>query len=168
MLTLARVLGKGELAVAPRTGKWESIEMDGANNPGNRSVAGLEAVTTGQGRNYLLLFLGERDPSSSGHDAAGRFWDDVWSFQLKPDGMTAASIKDATRLLVGAKTGEETWARVDIPEVSKTQGVSEKPGARGWFGSSPGKDLDSTSVFLWGGVLDDNSRGGDGWKLTVE
>lgn len=116
----------------------------------------------------MLLFLGEKDPSSSGHDAAGRFWDDAWSFQLKPDGMTAASFKDATRELVGAKNAEATWARVDITEVSKSEGARETPGPRGWFASSPGKDIDSTSVFLWGGVLDDNSRAGDGWKLTIE
>ncbi|KAL9129107.1 MAG: hypothetical protein Q9217_002350 [Psora testacea] len=161
--------GKGEIAVAPRTGQWESVTLpEGTITPGNRSVAGLQAITTGQGRNYLLLFLGERDPSSSGHDAAGKFWDDVWSFQLKPEGMTAASFKDATRLLVGAKTAEGTWARVDIPESSNSKGRVDHPGPRGWFASSQGQDLGPESVILWGGVLNDNSRAGDGWMLTIE
>jgi len=160
--------GKGEMLVAPRTGVWETVEPpEGTLEPGNRSVAGLLPVTTGQGRNYLLLFLGEKDPSSSGHDAAGRFWDDVWSFQLRPDGMTAASFKDATRLLFGAKTAEDSWARVDIPETSQTKEVTH-PSPRGWFASSQGQDLDPGSVILWGGVLDDNSRASDGWTLTIE
>ena len=160
--------GKGELAVAPLTGQWEGLEAPiGTPMPGNRSVAGLQPITTGQGRNYLLLFLGEKDPSSSGHDAAGRFWDDVWSFQLAPDGMTAASFKDATRQLVGAKTAEGTWARVDVPEKSMT-GTTERPEPRGWFASANGPDLDAASVYLWGGVRGDNTRADDGWILTVE
>lgn len=159
---------KGKLAVAPLTGQWESVEPPvGTPMPGARSVAGLQPVTTGQGRHYLLLFLGERDPSSSGHEAAGRFWDDVWSFQLPPEGMTAASFKDATRQLFGAKTAEGTWARVDAPE-SSMSGNTEHPGQRGWFASAQGQDLDPCSVILWGGVLNDNSRAGDGWILTVE
>ena len=160
--------GKGELAVAPLTGQWESVEPPaGTPMPGNRSVAGLQHVTTGQGRQYVLLFLGERDPSSSGHEAAGKFWDDVWSFQIQPERMTAASLKDTTRQLIGAKTAEGTWARVDVPE-SSMSGDTEHPGQRGWFASAHGQDLDPCSVVLWGGVLGDNSRAGDGWILTVD
>ena len=161
--------GKGEIAVAPRTGQWESFEPPPDTPfPGNRSVAGLHPVTTGQGRHYLLLFLGERDPSSSGHDGAGKFWDDVWSFQLKPEGMTAASMKDATRWLVGAKTAEGSWARVDVPETSLAGGKRAHPGPRGWFASSQGHDLDPGSIVLWGGVQENNKRAGDGWVLTLE
>lgn len=160
--------GKGELAVAPLTGQWESVDLpQEAPVPGNRSVAGLQPVTTGQGRHYLLLFLGEKDPSGSGHDAAGEFWDDVWSFQLKPEGMTAASIKDATRQFFGAKTAESTWARVDVPETSMNGNV-EHPGQRGWFANASGQDLDPSSIVLWGGVTADNKRAGDGWILTLD
>lgn len=159
--------GKGELAVAPLSGQWESVEAPtGTSVPGDRSVAGLQPVTTGQGRHYLLLFLGEKDPSSAGHDAAGEFWDDVWSFQLQPEGMTAASIKDATRQLYGAKTGESTWARVDVPETSVTE-KPEHPGQRGWFASAPGHDIGPGSVIVWGGIKHDNQRAGDGWILSV-
>ena len=160
--------GKGELAVAPLNGQWEHVEPPGDTPmPGDRSVAGLQPITTGQGRQYLLLFLGERDPSSSGHEAAGKFWDDVWSFQLRPEGMTAASFKDATRQLFGATTAEGTWARVDVAE-SSMSGNIEHPGQRGWFASAQGQDLDPGSIVLWGGVLGDNSRAGDGWILTVD
>ncbi|KAI9833163.1 MAG: hypothetical protein M1819_003786 [Sarea resinae] len=84
--------------------------------PGPRSVAGLHVLSTGQGRTYLVLFLGERSPSprSLGHDAAGAFWDDVWCFQLPTRGAaSAARWKDAARWIFGAKD-EAKWARVRI------------------------------------------------------
>ena len=161
--------GKGKMSVTPRTGQWETIDTpEGAHVPGDRSVAGLHPVTTGQGRNYLLLVLGERLPSSAADEIAGKFWDDVWSFQLKPDGMTAASFKDATRWLFGAKTNEGSWARVDIPESSMSHGRLDHPGPRGWFASSQGHDLDPASVVIWGGVREDNHRAEDGWILRLE
>ncbi|KAL9099652.1 MAG: hypothetical protein Q9163_004879 [Psora crenata] len=160
---------KGGLAIAQKTGQWESIAPPEATmTPGNRSVCGLQPVTTGQGRIYLLLFLGEKDPSSSGHDAAGKFWDDVWSFQIESEGMTAASFKDATRAIVGSRTGKDTWARVDVLDTLKSEGIADHPGPRGWFASSQAHDLGPESIVLWGGVLNDNSRAGDGWFLTVE
>ncbi|KAI4123020.1 MAG: hypothetical protein LQ338_005489 [Usnochroma carphineum] len=161
--------GRGELAVTSATGNWETVASDaGSAMPGNRSVAGLQPITTGQGRNYLVLFLGERNPSSSGHEGAGQFWDDVWSFQLRPDGLTAASFKDATRELVGAKTAENTWAPVNIPESSMMDGERAAPGPLGWFASAAGHDIDPGSIVLWGGLRSDNSRSGEGWILTVE
>ncbi|KAL8671513.1 MAG: hypothetical protein Q9168_003982 [Polycauliona sp. 1 TL-2023] len=160
--------GKGEMAVNSTTGKWETVASTASPMPGNRSVTGLQPVTTGQGRNYLVLFLGERDASSSGHAGAGRFWDDVWSFQLRPDGMTAASFKDAARQMVGANTAEHTWAPVDIPESSMTEGKQPGPGPLGWFSSAQGHDLDPCSIVLWGGLKSDNTRSPDGWMLTVE
>lgn len=161
--------GKGELALSPRTGRWETITFpaDGSA-PGDRSVAGLQPINTGQGRSYLLLFLGERDPSSSGHDAAGKFWSDVWSFQLHPEGMTAASFKDATKEVIGKGTGEGTWAQVEIAEATMSGGKQAHPGSRGWFASAPGQDMDVESVVLWGGIDAKNERIGDGWILTVE
>ena len=161
--------GKGELSLSLRNGKWESVVFgkDSAG-PGDRSVAGLHPITTGQGRNYLILFLGERDASSKGHEGAGKFWGDVWAFQLRPTGMTAASFKDATRLLVGAKTAENTWAPVQIPEAAKSEGELPHPSERGWFASAQGKDMDVGSIVLWGGVNGKNEREGDGWILTVE
>lgn len=162
--------GKGELALSPRTGKWETVTFaaDGPA-PGNRSVAGLEPVNTGQGRMFLLLFLGERNPSSSGHEAAGKFWDDVWSYQLHPEGMTAASFKDATREAIGTRTGEGAWAQVQIPKATMSgTSTQSHPGPRGWFASGSDSDVDAGGVVLWGGIGEKNERLGDGWILTVE
>ncbi|KAL9614908.1 MAG: hypothetical protein Q9167_000650 [Letrouitia subvulpina] len=160
--------GRGELAVVALTRQWETVQpASELPFPGNRSVAGLEPVTTGQGRVYLVLFLGERSPSSSGHIDTRKFWDDVWSYQLRPDGMTAASFKDATRELFGANTREGTWAQVDIPEATMTDGKRASPGELGWFASANGHDIDPRSIILWGG-LNENQRASDGWILTVE
>lgn len=156
--------GHGELVVLPK-GKWESIPFPtGKIGPGNRSVAGLQPITTGQGRNFLLLFLGETEPSSGGHESAGKFASDVWTFMLHPDGLTAASIKDATRQAVGAETGEGSWAEVEVPEATMKEGTVDHPGKRGWFAS----DVGDGKVVIWGGVNEDNERLGDGWLLTVE
>ena len=158
---------KGELAGLPE--KWETIESDrNTAIPGNRSVAGLHPITTGSGRNFLLLFFGERQPSSKGHEGAGQFHGDVWSYQLQPDGMTAASFKDTTRRLLGAKTGQDSWAQVDIPEATMSDGALEHPGVRGWFASAQVRDNDIGSILLWGGVNQLNERHGDGWVLTIE
>ena len=160
---------KGELAVIPLTGRWKTVMTPAeAKIPGNRSVAGLQPITTGQGRNYLLLFLGEGDPSSLGHEGAGKFYNDVWCYQLRPDGMTAASFKDATRQLVGANTGEGSWTCVEIPEATMAQGEHEHPGPRGWFASANGHDLDRASIILWGGLKSNNTQADDGWILTIE
>ena len=154
---------KGEILSHGRS--WESVHD---SSPGNRSVAGLHPVTTGQGRNYLLLLLGESNPSSSGHDVAGQFRDDVWSYQLQPANMTAASLKDAARRLVGAKTGENAWAKVEVPEASMKSGQLDSPCSRGWFASAPGQDIGTDTVVLWGGVSANNERAGDGWILTID
>lgn len=159
--------GKGQLPVATHSGQWESVTIPMGTGPGNRSVAGLQAITTGQGRNYLLLLLGERDASASGHDGAGQFWDDVWSFQLQSESMTAASLKDATRRLFRAKTGDGSWAEVLVPESSMAEGELDTPGPRGWFATSR-NDIDPTSIVLWGGLTSNNERAGDGWILTVD
>lgn len=71
------------------------------NGPGPRSVCGMHAVG-----DKLVLVMGEGKPSiTGGHDAAGKFWDDVWAY----DPATNA------------------WEEVVI--------TGEKPAARGWFAS---------------------------------
>jgi len=170
--TFVDQVGVSEAGVIPHpaSSQWQSIKFDEpeAKVPGARSVAGMHHVTTGQGRNYLILLLGERNPSDKGHEGAGEFWDDVWTFQLKPDGMTAASFKDATRQLIGMKTKEYDWDEVLIPEATKSKGRAAMPGKRGWFASAAAGDLDQSSVILWGGINEQNQRLGDGFILTLD
>ena len=137
--------------------------------PGNRSVAGLQTITTGMGREYLVLVMGERDPSNDGHNAAGKFWGDVWCFQCPPEGMTPASFKDATWQALGRETGEGLWSEVLTEDAEGVQGEkipNPKPSQRGWFPSSILGDLDNTSLMLWGGLNGENEREDNGWILT--
>ncbi|MCJ1439538.1 MAG: hypothetical protein MMC23_000017 [Stictis urceolatum] len=159
---------RGEMALFTKTGEWKTVMTDTQKPmPGGRSSAGLHPVTTGQGRNYLVLVLGERVSSNKGNEEAGNFYDDVWCYQIRPDGWTGASFKDATRQLVGAKTEEGTWAKVDVPEFSKQEARVEHPGPRGWFASAQ-EDVDKKSVVVWGGINSANEKQGDGYILTID
>ncbi|MCJ1306607.1 hypothetical protein MMC25_000250 [Agyrium rufum] len=145
---------------------WTTFRFnEGVQSPGARSVAGLHPVTTGAGRNYLILTFGERDSSEKGHEGAGKFWDDIWAFQIPADEVSGAGAKDETRKMIGAKTGVLTWAPVDVPEFSKTKGALELPEARGWFASAIDKETSAKGLVIWGGLNEENERLGDGWIL---
>ena len=169
--------GQGEMALSPQ-GLWQTNTFrpaaaeKNASGPANRSVTGLVPVSTGQGRSYLLILCGEGQPSTDGHHAAGKFFNDVWSFQLKPEGMTAASLKDATRQAVKKDTGEAECAEVryhDAEGKLVQEGHRRPMGARGWFAcDGVGDTGGSGGVVVWGGVGDDNQRLGDGWLISVE
>jgi len=160
--------GEGLMAVSPR-GEWSSILMTAGSEggstgarsgPTNRSVAGFVPVSTGAGRDYLLMICGEGQASTAGHAAAGKFLDDIWSFKPKVD--TSASVP-------GQKSAQGTFKEVEYhvagagsSEVSGDQG---KPlGRRGWFAAS---EYNEKHVVVWGGIGEDNERLGDGWLFTV-
>lgn len=174
-LQLTTFTGTGsssEISVSPK-GDWQTLDFTEEDmlRPGNRSVAGLQTISTGRGREYLILFLGERDPSKDGHAGAGKFWDDVWAFQCPPQGMTAASFDHATRQALGKETGEGLWTQIEIADAGGLEGEYLKqpiPGGRGWFGSSSMGDLDASGIVLWGGLNNLNERNSDGWILRME
>ncbi|OIW31565.1 hypothetical protein CONLIGDRAFT_571083 [Coniochaeta ligniaria NRRL 30616] len=136
--------------------------------PGARSVASLEALNVGGGREYLVLMLGERDPSGAGHAAAGKFWDDVWVFQVPPQGNTAASLHDAVLHAVGKKSGEGKWTKVETgPYDDEDDASAEGPGPRGWIASAPMGELEENGIVVWGGLNGENKRLGDGWIFRL-
>jgi hypothetical protein len=164
--------GASEASVTAK-GDWQTLNFKEENMtcPPNRSVAGFQTITTGMGREYLVLMLGERDPSSQGHDGAGKFWGDVWAFQAPPQGMTAASFKDAAWQALGQETGEGLWSRVEVADAEGTEGEDVRkliPSERGWFASSNLGDLDVSGIILWGGLNGKNEREDNGWILTVQ
>jgi hypothetical protein len=164
--------GAGEIGLTAK-GDWQTLNFqeESMTFPGHRSVAGLQSITTGMGREYLVLFLGERDPSSQGHDGAGKFWGDVWTFQCPPQGMTGASFKDATWQALGRETGEGLWNVVQVADAEGIEGDDVRklvPSERGWFASSTLGDLDPSSILLWGGLNGKNERESDGWILRIE
>ncbi|KAF4334767.1 nitrile-specifier 5 [Fusarium beomiforme] len=169
---------KGEVAVRARGG-WQTIFESDPNTdsteihaepaqtwPEPRSVASLEAITSGAGYEYLVLTMGERNPSSQGHEGAGKFLNDVWAFQVPPLGMTAASVTAAMWQAMGRKTGEGKWTKLDL-EPYDDDNSDEMPVARGWLASAPMGELEESGILIWGGLGEDNARLGDGWILRV-
>ncbi|KAI1380877.1 hypothetical protein F4677DRAFT_404968 [Hypoxylon crocopeplum] len=137
--------------------------------PGNRSVSSMQLVLGGGGREYLILMLGEQSPSTDGHAAAGRFWNDVWAFQVPPLGMTAASFTDAVLQAVGHRTGEGKWTRVATgPYDDEDDKDAEGPGPRGWLAGAPLGDLEENAVVIFGGLSEGNQRLGDGWIFRLD
>jgi hypothetical protein len=164
--------GLGESGVTTKGG-WNSLNFseESMKFPGNRSVAGLHTINTGMGREYLVLMLGERDPSNDGHNAAGKFWGDVWSFQAPPQGLTGASVKDATWQALGKETGEGLWSEMLVSDAEGKEGDNVRdlvPSERGWFASSSLGDLDASSIIMWGGLNGKNEREDNGWILTID
>ncbi|KAI0144009.1 hypothetical protein F4776DRAFT_610229 [Hypoxylon sp. NC0597] len=178
-------VSKGEIGVFAR-GEWQTLVPPVTSAPppsaeetaklvpteewpGNRSVSSLELVLGGGGREYLVLMLGERSPSSEGHAGAGRFWDDVWAFQIPPIGMTAASVTDAFLQAVGRKTGEGKWTRVTPGPYEEENALdAQGPGPRGWIASAPLGDLEENAILIFGGLSESNTRLGDGWIFRLE
>lgn len=141
--------------------------------PGNRSVAGMQAVTVG-GYHYLVLLLGERDPSDAGHEAAGKFWDDVWAYELpRPANMASSALgavfghgRSGSKNL--DRPAEGKWFRVEAEAYDDDDGeASEGPGPRGWFAAGHMGELEERGILIWGGVDGANNRLGDGWILRM-
>jgi hypothetical protein len=132
--------GVGELGVSPKTGNWEAVsfgpitvagEGGKADNieakmgrPGMhlaeayfvpRAGTGFVPITTGVGREYLLLFMGQ--------EGLGSVLGDVWSFQIGSDKRAPTILKDGVRRVVSMHTGEQTWAKADVVP-STTNGES--------------------------------------------
>lgn len=119
---------------------WESIAFDAERDgPEARSVAALVPVEI-RGRDCLVTLFGERDPSSLGHEGAGKMLRDVWAFDLEA----------------------KTWEGVE------PQSGDEVPAARGWFAADVIRSNDGPDgIVVHGGLAEDNSRLGDVWKLTI-
>ncbi|EMC93553.1 hypothetical protein BAUCODRAFT_245471 [Baudoinia panamericana UAMH 10762] len=114
-----------------------SYSADGTSGPGARSVSALKAVRK-NGSTVLVTMFGESDPSSLGHQGAGKMLSDVWSYSLK----------------------EQEWA-----EVKSAQDV---PQARGWFDAGVVEVDGTEGIVIVGGLGESNERLDDAWFLTLE
>lgn len=117
---------------------WNSIKYaaDGKNGPGARSVAALLPVKVG-GSTSLVTLFGESDPSSLGHQGAGKMLSDIWAYSLK--------------------TG--AWSQV-LPD------AKDRPDARGWFDAAV-LDVDGKErIAVAGGLGETNERLDDLWVLS--
>lgn len=150
--------GKGNMPVGPR-GQWRSnlfpydAEIDHSvddkgreegRRPEGRGACGFVPVSTGQGREYILLFGGLGNLATSEAAASGVILDDMWSFQLKPEGGTAGALKDATRgVLMGKDTGEGA-----VKEVQYFAGENSEKDVSGGDNVGTGGESEGRSVSI--------------------
>lgn len=152
-------------------GKAAEIPLVGAQDwPSPRGFAGLVAVTSGGGREYLVLVGGEApddEPAERGREGRTRaLCGDAWAFQVPPIGMTAASLGDAFWQAIGKPTGEGRWTRLDLAPYDEDADVAP-PEPRAWISVAPMGELEETGVVVWGGVGESGRRLGDGWILRL-
>ncbi|KAL2891844.1 Nitrile-specifier protein 5 [Ceratocystis lukuohia] len=120
--------------------------------PKARSVAKLVPVSPA-GREMLVLLMGEGQASAKGHEGAGKFFSDVWVFQVP------AAVKSG-------KMAEGKWAEVTVsPHDSEVS--AELPAARGWIDAAPMAETEENGILIWGGLGEDNNRQGDGWIFRL-
>ncbi|KAK3634694.1 hypothetical protein LTR56_015121 [Elasticomyces elasticus] len=125
----------------PKSDAWTSIPFnaDGQSGPGARSVGALLPVKI-SGKTYLTTLFGESDPSSLGHQGAGKMLSDIWVYDI-----TAG-----------------TWEQI----VADVQGGQAPPASRGWFDADVIETSTGEAVAVSGGLDEQNERLGDTWLLT--
>ena len=140
-------------------------DLAGANAwPAPRAGASLEALHVGGGWEYLVLSYGEG--SADGNPAP---LDDVWVFQVPPQGMSPASVHGAFLNTIGRKSGDGTWTKVELrPFDEDDSDAVEGPGPRGRVASAQVGDSAESAVFVWGGVDGAGRVLDDGWVLRLD
>ncbi|KAK0894585.1 hypothetical protein LTR02_012214 [Friedmanniomyces endolithicus] len=127
----------------PHSNTWSSktFDADGKAGPGARSVATLLPVKIG-GKTYLVTLFGESDPSSLGHQGAGKMLSDVWAYDVSAD----------------------KWQQID----TEVQGGGSAPAARGWFDADVMETSSGEAIVVSGGLAEQNERLGDTWLLNFK
>ncbi|KAL8825393.1 MAG: hypothetical protein Q9170_007807 [Blastenia crenularia] len=168
--------GTADLGLKAKESEWSTLPFPTnplTPGPQPRKGAGMLPITTGNGRLYLLYFLGEKVKSGEEKEET-EYWSDTWSYQTPAVDVAPAGIKDKTRSLMGISTGEGTWAEVKVVPNEEGSGGLERegkshPGPRGWFGSCAlGKDFDGGGIVLWGGINAKGETEGEGWLVSVK
>jgi hypothetical protein len=121
----------------PEKNEWSTIAYpaDGVSGPSPRSVSCLLSLKI-LGKSSLVTMFGEHDPSSLGHQGAGKMLEDVWIFDIE----------------------SQRWAPVSVDGMNMPQG-------RGWFDADVIMDPSRPSIIVHGGLAESNDRLGDVWKL---
>lgn len=116
---------------------WSSRQFlaDGVSGPTPRSVGTLLPLVVG-GKPSLVTLFGERDPSSLGHQGAGKMLGDVWIYDID----------------------SATWSDV----ATKRADTSAGPSPRGWFDADVVKQ---SEILVLGGLGETNERLNDAWLL---
>lgn len=122
---------------ASKTWSTKTFVADGVSGPAPRSVSTLLVVTIGEKPQLVTLF-GERDPSSLGHQGAGKMLGDVWAFDI----------------------ASGAWSEICVG----VDGPKDKPAPRGWFGADV---VGQSAIVITGGLGEGNERFDDAWILQM-
>lgn len=143
--------GKAELGgsidiYSPDANTWTThvYDADGKSGPGPRSVGALVSLNIG-GRPSLVTLFGERDPSSLGHQGAGKMLSDIWILDLQSKVWREAQVQDDK-------------------DVSLEHSLDEYPASRGWFAAEPF----GRGIVVQGGLGESNDRLNDAWLLEFQ
>ncbi|KAL2825768.1 hypothetical protein BDW59DRAFT_70047 [Aspergillus cavernicola] len=119
-----------------KSNEWTTVTYaaDGISGPSPRSVASLLSVRIAE-KACLVTLFGEHDPSSLGHQGAGKMLSDVWVFDIESG----------------------LWREVIVD--------GEAPPARGWFDADVVVDNSGSRIVVHGGLAESNERLGDIWSL---
>ncbi|KAE8150836.1 hypothetical protein BDV25DRAFT_171875, partial [Aspergillus avenaceus] len=120
--------------------EWETVTYpaDGISGPSPRSVSCLVSLKI-LGKPCLVTMFGEHDPSSLGHQGAGKMLSDVWIFDIKTQIWTQAFVDGNNR-----------------------------PPARGWFDADVVTTYSPPCAIVHGGLAESNDRLGDMWRLNFK
>ncbi|CZT14573.1 related to kelch repeat-containing proteins [Ramularia collo-cygni] len=123
---------------SPESNSWETtvFPADGKTGPGARSVAALVPVSI-QGSTSLVTLFGESDPSSLGHQGAGKMLSDIWAYSI----------------------GTGRWS----PVLTQDEAL---PNARGWFDADVVSINGKDRIAVAGGLGESNERLNDLWVLS--
>jgi hypothetical protein len=137
--------------------------------PTGRSSAGLEVLTAGGGREYLMLVAGRQQasPATLGEATESQVFNDIWAFQAPPLGMSAASVTDAVLQAIGRSSGEGTWYKVAMAPYDPDEevvGYVDFP-ARGLAATAAYSE--ENAIVVWGGSAPGQNQLGDGWILRL-
>lgn len=156
--------GGEEVVLSSRDGGWKTLGAEDGNGglPVQRQAAGLQAITVGGGREYLVLMFGV----GSGPNRQ-KYLDDVWVYQVPSQGMSIASATDTVLGVVGRK-GEGRWTRVELgPEDDEDDASAEGPDGRAWIASATMGELEENGIVIWGGKGERETVLGDAWILRL-
>ncbi|KAL9624434.1 MAG: hypothetical protein Q9160_001397 [Pyrenula sp. 1 TL-2023] len=186
--------GSGELGVSPKPpGNWQAHSLisqvaaiqsehpealhtveakmgpsshpQSAEYPAPRAGGGFVSVSTGAGREYAVLLPGAKTSEGSNGEEL-----DMWTLQLPSEKGTGAAFKDRIRGLFGKDSGMGKWARCDVVQADKEDGVLPLPRGLEEYAYDGGGDWGSgDAVVMWGGRYDKERGGevtGEGWVVT--
>lgn len=117
--------------------EWNTITYpaDGISGPSPRSVSCLLSLKIDE-KPCLVTMFGEHDPSSLGHQGAGKMLADVWLFDIE----------------------SQKWTEIRAD-------AKNAPPARGWFDADVVTNHLRPSIVVHGGLAESNERLGDIWRL---